>query len=827
MHRTRRARAIATCSCALLAVAMLAAACSSDDSADDTADTTAAEDATTTTAGASSDGIDPDADRGGGRVDLDADAAAAAFDASTGVESVTVTGAEPGEQLTLVTSSGVRIVTGRTDEAGQWHVAYIPDEFLDIEGGMQEGLPTTQGRSLPPGTYRVVSEESDPVELSDELAVAGRDDVPDASFFEGKDLTADCPDMAETRACYTYIEMRDGVSLSAMIRWPDPALYGEPPYPTVVEYSGYGPSRPEGDGEPGTMIAGLLGYATVGVNMRGSGCSGGVFDTFNPAQQADGYDTIETIATQPWVLHGEPGMIGLSYSGITQLFTASTQPPHLAAITPLSVIEDPWLQQWPGGIYNQGFTKNWLEERDRQNAPDGDSWVATQLDGGDEQCEANVALRTQNPDFAAFGHSLVFRPPDADNRRLAILVQDIDVPVYLTGAWQDEQTGSKFATMLDRFTTDQAHFTVFNGHHPDGYTPLVLTRWYEFLEFYVARRTPDLLPIIEAGSPAVLEENFGIPVGLGPDRFEGQPYEEALAAYEAEPRVRVLFENGWGLPEYPGGAQATFEASFDTWPPRDAATRQWFLAPDGALAAEAPADERAERFRFDPESGAITYATEVDYNFQGPVPEFEWPASVEGDALVYLGEPLAEPTVLAGPGYATVWLNTEVDDATVEVTLSEVREDGTEIRIQGGWLRVGHSVLDPDLSDDLRIEPTYLESDFTPPVPGEWTEVTVPIYPFAHPMRAGSRLAVRIDTPGRDTPFWAFENPEYTAEEAGEDGEVWHTVGVGGAHASSLVIMDLSDIEIPQAVLDSPPPCPGLRGQICRPWAPPTNTPAD
>ena len=48
-----------------------------------------------------------------------------------------------------------------------------------------------------------------------------------------------------------------------------------------------------GTGTTGSRIANAFGYATVGVNMRGSGCSGGVFDVFNPAQMADGYDVVD------------------------------------------------------------------------------------------------------------------------------------------------------------------------------------------------------------------------------------------------------------------------------------------------------------------------------------------------------------------------------------------------------------------------------------------------------------------------------------------------------------------------------------------------------
>ena len=67
-----------------------------------------------------------------------------------------------------------------------------------------------------------------------------------------------------------------------------------------------------------------MGFAVVDVNMRGTGCSGGAFDFFEPLQSLDGYDVIETIARQPWVQHNKVGMMGISYGGISQLFTAQT-----------------------------------------------------------------------------------------------------------------------------------------------------------------------------------------------------------------------------------------------------------------------------------------------------------------------------------------------------------------------------------------------------------------------------------------------------------------------------------------------------------------------
>ena len=100
------------------------------------------------------------------------------------------------------------------------------------------------------------------------------------------------------------------------------------------------------------------------MNIRGTGCSGGSFLPFEPVQSLDGYDAIETIAAQPWVKFHKVGMVGISYPGIEQLYVARTRPPHLSAITPLSVIDDSYRGTlWPGGILNTGFAEPWASER--------------------------------------------------------------------------------------------------------------------------------------------------------------------------------------------------------------------------------------------------------------------------------------------------------------------------------------------------------------------------------------------------------------------------------------------------------------------------------
>src|SRR6202035_1243200 len=86
-----------------------------------------------------------------------------------------------------------------------------------------------------------------------------------------------------------------------------------PPYPTLIEYSGYGYADPAGPQNGIAVLANLMGFAVVDVNMRGTGCSGGAYNFFEPLQNLDAYDVIETIAHQPWVAHHKVGMMGISY----------------------------------------------------------------------------------------------------------------------------------------------------------------------------------------------------------------------------------------------------------------------------------------------------------------------------------------------------------------------------------------------------------------------------------------------------------------------------------------------------------------------------------
>ncbi len=644
--------------------------------------------------------------------------------------------------------------------------------------------------------------------------------VPKQSFYAGQHIVDG----------YQYLTTRDGTQLSIMVRLPGPVDGG--PYPTVIEYSGYAASDPDNP-QPSTLLSSTLGYATVGINIRGTGCSGGAFQFFETLQSTDGYDAIEAIAAQPWVLHHRLGMVGISYPGIAQLFAAQTAPPHLAAIAPLSVIDDTYRGTlYPGGILNSGFALGWAKERqhDAEAAPaSGQSWAGKRINDGDAACLANQALRSQAPNVLDLVKLAEFYEPAqkvVDNRWQALqnmdslapatFVGNIKVPVFLAGAWDDEQTGPHFANMLNLFAkSPHAKFTLVNGNHTESLTPEIVLRWFEFIEFYVAGRIPHMPAAVRAGLPAYLSTVFGPVQPIPPDRFDGYSgYPGALAAYQAEPKVRVLFENGAGCPDVAIGAPCpTFETYFRSWPPPATKATSWYLDTGGKLVSASPAKPSTDTYHYSGDGQATTFNGSTGDLWRG-LPALTWNAPTAGDALSYVSDPLATTTVMAGTGRLDMLVGASVPDVDLQVTLSEVRSDGTEYYVQTGWLRASHRKLDRSQSNSLRAVPTHKEVDAAPIPTGRVVPLSVELMPFAHVFHAGSRVRIIIDVPGGSRPFWKFDVLQYPG---GATVSVRHG-GTSHARITLPVIPGLGR-SAPVAL----PPCPGLRGEPCRSYVAFTN----
>lgn len=657
--------------------------------------------------------------------------------------------------------------------------------------------------------------------VSPPVTVLDAADTPPQSLYTGQQLNVT---NLGNNSGYGYLTTRDGTQLSVSVVLPGPADQG--PYPTVLEYSGYDPSSPTTGQPQYKLLMPPSGYAWVGVNIRGSGCSGGAYNYFENLQSLDGYDAIETIAAQPWS-DGHVGMVGISYAGISQLFVARTQPPHLDAITPVSVIDDSWRGTlYPGGILNNGFALNWATERFEQNSWPNDKapkWVKDRIAGGDTTCADNMLLRGQNIDgldqIAAHPNPSSELDPEfaydfpggTDSLAPAEFVDRITARVMLIGAWQDEQTGGHWANMINRFAPGTLVKVLGqNGVHTEALDPTALLATTEMLDLYVGNKKPEVSPFMRAFAPVLWSTITGIDgLSLPPDRFGPNTYDEARRWFEAEPRVRILWETGNAAGLQPGSLMPRGESWYPSWPIADAHVRTWHLRTDGRLRKEPGANhDPADEYRPDP-----TLRPRKNFdggNIWAASPTYNWAPVVDGASLSYFTPPLRKTLSVAGTGSVDLWIKSTAADNDVQVTLSEVMPNGQERYVQSGWLRLSHRKLDRNRSTDINPFHSDELQDMRDITPGKFVSARVALFPFAHQFRAGSQIRLTIQAPGGDRPEWTFDTPA-------TGGSVVNLVAHDDDRPSRLVLPIVAGPDLGA----EPAPCPSIRAQPCRPFVVP------
>jgi hypothetical protein len=726
-----------------------------------------------------------------------ASAAESSFTARGSVEQVYATGLPAGAGTSLLDSAGQVVATRNANDLG---------------GALFRNVTPGDG-------YRVRLAATG--ETSGPLKVLTTQSPPPSTEVHDQTIPSDG---------YGYMTTRDGTKLAYSVHPPSDVtnvggvdLPHNPagdsvPSPTLIEYSGYGYAKPDGPQSGIATLANIMGYTVVDVNMRGTGCSGGAFNFFEPLQNLDGYDIIETVARQPWVAHNKVGMLGISYGGISQLFTAQTQPPSLAAITPLSVIDQTQTTLYPGGILNTGFAFNWAKERAHEAKPagpdSGQPWAWQRIQEGDQTCADNQVLHPEAEDLIQkVRDNDHYVPEVADPVSPLTFVDKIKVPTFMACQWTDEQTGGHCPTLARRMTgTDKKWFTFTNGTHVDSLSPEIYNRLYDFLQLYVAREAPiTKSALIQATAIPVFQAVFGIDgMTLPPDPIQLMPtYDLAKAAFEAQPPIRVLFDNGAGNSNagwpYPG-----FERSFSSWPIPGTTARSWYLAANGALGNLPPASTAADAFTWDAHARPLTDFT-GDTGTGGlwrATPDYQWTQDPDGSAVAYATAPLSADTAVVGAGRVDVWVRSSTPNVDLQATISEVRPDGKETFVQNGWVRGNMRKLDEAKSTLLEPVLSLRESDVSN-LPRSFVPVTIPLYYEGHMYRAGSRIRVRVSAPNGDQPIWSFGETEPA-------GPAEIAIGYGSKRPSRLVLPVVPGVSAPTGL----PPCPGLRGEPCRDYRP-------
>jgi predicted acyl esterase len=241
--------------------------------------------------------------------------------------------------------------------------------------------------------------------------------------------------------------------------------------------------------------------------------------------------------------------------------------------------------------------------------------------------------------------------------------------------------------------------------------------------------------------------------------------------------------------------------------------RSWYLTAGGALGDKPPARSAADSFMWDAHARPLT-------NFKGDTaggagglwtatPPYKWVDPPPGSGVSYLTNPLGASTTVVGAGAVHAWVRSSKPNVDLQATISEVRPDGKEVFVQGGWLRANERKLDAAKSTPLEPVLSLRARDVRPMPRRRFVELTIPLYYEAHAYRAGSRIRVTITAPNGDQPIWSFG-------EAQPNGTATVAIAYSKRMPSSLTLPVVPGVNVPTGL----PPCPGLRAEPCRHYEP-------
>ncbi len=481
---------------------------------------------------------------------------------------------------------------------------------------------------------------------------------------------------------YGYLSMRDGVRLAYVVWRPKKGKR----YPTLLTYSPYGSG-----GMP--LPKGYLreGYAVVGADIRGTGCSEGAFDPYNIAVEgADGAALVEWAAAQRWST-GNVGMVGNSYSGGSQLRVAVHRPPHLRAIVSSAASASVYRTfAMVGGMMQTGATAEWSLDGQPGYARRG---AQTRIRQGDPEC---TAIRAKQPPNRFYYD--VRQHPLLDEwwkqRSVENFAGEIAVPALLMGTWQDPWNVPDVMPLFNLLGSAHKMLIMQNGAHGGAQSAPERMRW-------LARWVKGERNGVETAAPVLI-------------RWEQSP----------------KGPSGWTT-RYP------------RWPAPDLRPTTFYLTAEGKLAADRAAIERPGG------SGVRWYVYPHGSEIVGNDVQFATPPPPLG-SLSYETEPMAEDTALLGAPTLTFYFSSEQTDTDFMFTLKDIDAAGDVLFLQRNFLRASLRALDAERTAAYG-EAVQSYDKVEKLEPGKVYELTVSLGAIGHLVRQGHRLQITLLAPGAST----------------------------------------------------------------------------
>jgi uncharacterized protein len=564
------------------------------------------------------------------------------------------------------------------------------------------------------------------------------------------------------------VPMRDGVRLATDAWIPDggepaPALLVRLPYGKDMNtLYGYGLA-------PNVFALVEAGYAVVYQDCRGTFRSGGEFVPM-VNEPADGADTAAWLRQQPWC-DGSIGSFGASYLGFVQ-WASALATDGVKAIAPAVTTTDYYTAPWysEGGALSLHTLQTWtalMALADVQRAVTAGS--------GDPQALMGLLAMAADPDAHLAALPVRARPllekqwpwwadilahPARDRFWQDLSVADrfeqITVPALNIGGWFDIFVSSTART----FTELKRRAGSADGR--DGQR-LIIGPWDHLNStgVYPDRRFGLLADALYADLTGAHQRFF--------DRWlRGR---DGAMAGDAPVRIFVMGVDQWRDEQdwpLPGTRYADYYL--------DSSGRANTAYGDGQLRPEAPGDERADVYLYDPRRPVPTLGGRVlnpsTANAAGPVDQRR--AEARGDVLCYTTPVLERPVEVTGNVSLTLFVSSSARDTDFTGKLVDVFPDGRAIFLTDGILRARYrsSLAEPE-----------------PLTPGEVYEISLDLSVTSNVFLPGHRIRLEVSSSN----FPRFDRNTNTGGTTTEDGEQDVQVAVnrvvhGPAHPSRLVL---------------------------------------
>lgn len=479
---------------------------------------------------------------------------------------------------------------------------------------------------------------------------------PDPGKYSAADFAVD-----ESRG--HKVAMRDGVRLSIDLYRPKhlgrfPAILFHTPYsnnlPTLVKRARWFASR---------------GYAVVLSDARGRYDSEGEWDPFHAKHKTDGYDVVEWAAKETWCT-GSVGMLGTSYGGWTQWWTATQGPPSLKAIVPEVAPPDQFLN----APYQQGVLTCWIVD-----------WAAN-------NAGRTFQVRQEGP-YGGFAADRLHEHRVTPYLKLNEQRGVRDAPFYRTWIEQNLSTSEYWRGIAYQTPESYAKVTVptlnitgwFDANHPGAPANYLGVKQHGATE---AARKPKLVigPWVHSYNSAqtLAGIDYGPQAVLDMDGYICRWFDQHLRGVESgiteEPAVQlfVMGRNQW-------------RAEKD-WPIPDTQWTKYFLHSEGkantlkgngTLNTTPPTAEPPDAYHYDPSSPSLSPFTGGHIDGANDTRD----SARNPDVLVYTTPVLTEPVEVVGPIEAKLFASTSARDTDWMVRLVDVSPDGRGAFLCDGVIR--------------------------------------------------------------------------------------------------------------------------------------------